>query len=224
MNFGKRVRRARMLKGLNQKELGDMIGLKQSTISEMESSVLGNTPKIKELAEALGTTVNYLKNGFEDDAPISEVTDIQGQLVNLNKFIWIPRYDIRASAGYGCDISEENRIESFPFPIDVAEKLNFKDRANLIVIGVKGDSMLGEIDDGDNILVDCDITDPNTGVFVIRLENDLLVKRILRKPNGIIDVISTNPLYPTYTIDMKNPPSDFSVIGKVLWSGNIKKM
>lgn len=224
MNFGKRVRKARVLKGLSQKELGDIVGLKQSTISEMESSVLGNTPKIEEIAKALGTTVDYLKSGIENELDIVDIVDIYGHPVNLKNYIWVPRYDIKASAGHGCAISEENRIDSFPFPKDVAKELRFESRSNLIVIGVKGDSMLGEIDDGDNILVDRDIIDPSTGIFVIRLENELLVKRILRKPGGIIDVISSNPLYPMFTIDMNEPPSDFSVIGKVLWSGSIKKM
>ena len=59
MNFGKRVKRARQLKGYSQKELGNLVGLKQSTISEIESSEEQNTNKVAELAEILGVTTDY---------------------------------------------------------------------------------------------------------------------------------------------------------------------
>lgn len=216
MNFGKRVKRARQLKGYSQKELGNLVGLKQSTISEIESSEEQNTNKVAEIAEVLGVTTDYLIFGENHSTTSSAHANDDNRI-----FVWVPLYEISASAGYGATIPfmEESRW-SFPIPENSLKDMGAIDRKSLIAMNVRGDSMIGDLNDGDYIIVDTSITDPGAGIYVIRLNNELLVKRINRKPGGIIDVISTNPLFDTFTIDLNSMPYDFSIVGKVVWSAS----
>ena len=90
---------------------------------------------------------------------------------------------------------------------------------SLIVIGVKGDSMEGEINNGDIILINKEDNALLNGIYVIRIEGDLIVKRIQRLPGGIIKVISANSAYESFEIDTNNPSLDFEAIGRVAWHG-----
>jgi phage repressor protein C with HTH and peptisase S24 domain len=70
--------------------------------------------------------------------------------------------------------------------------------------------------DGDVVLVDRNDAMPKDGVYVLRIEDNLFVKRLSRLPNNKIEVISDNPSYSKYEIDLKKPPTNFQVIGRVL--------
>ena len=83
-------------------------------------------------------------------------------------------------------------------------------------IRVSGDSMEPTLMDGDVVLVDRKDFVPSDGVYVLRIEDNLFVKRLSRLPNIQIKVISDIPSYSKYVIDLKNPPTGFQVIGRVL--------
>ena len=54
------------------------------------------------------------------------------------------------------------------------------------------------------------------GVHVIRLDDVLMVKRLVKAPAGRISVLSDNPAYPDW------PDVDgraVSIIGRVVWAG-----
>lgn len=94
-----------------------------------------------------------------------------------------------------------------------------RDIRNLSVISVKGDSMEGVLNDGDTILINHGQTTPRDGLYVLRLNENLLVKRLQLIPGGIVNVISANEAYPTFEIDLKNPTDDVAIIGRVEWFG-----
>src|SRR3546814_11782305 len=68
----------------------------------------------------------------------------------------------------------------------------------LSIIRVEGDSMAPTLDDGDDILVDGGDAAARLrdGIYVLRMDDVLMVKRIARAPGqGRISVISDNPHY-----------------------------
>ena len=66
MDFGKRLRTLRKEKDLTQKELGQMIGVGRTTISEYESGkIVPRQDGLVKLAEILGVTVDYLTGNHE---------------------------------------------------------------------------------------------------------------------------------------------------------------
>lgn len=73
---GHRVRMLRSDLGMRQDELGELIGVSNSTISGIETGVTGISRVADKLARALGTTTDYLY-GLTDD-PLPRRDEIPG--------------------------------------------------------------------------------------------------------------------------------------------------
>ena len=119
----------------------------------------------------------------------------------------MPRYDIQAAAGHGQLVGDEQPMFAMAFRRYWIENYVTRDIKNLSVISVKGDSMEGVLNDGDTILINHGQTTPRDGLYVLRLNENLLVKRLQLIPGGIVNVISANEAYPTFEIDLKTRPT-----------------
>ncbi|WP_419579962.1 S24 family peptidase, partial [Staphylococcus aureus] len=76
-----------------------------------------------------------------------------GNPVNLQDFVFIPRYNLKASAGHGLDANGEKPIFSMAFRRYWIDNFLRIDPHDLSVLSVKGDSMEGVLNDRDVILV-----------------------------------------------------------------------
>lgn len=129
----------------------------------------------------------------------------------------IPKLAVGASAGPGA----LNEGETLAGKIGFDEKWLRKqglEPAQLSLIRVKGDSMAPTLSDGDDIMVDKSAaTAPlRDGIHVIRMDDVLMVKRLLRGPAGKLSVRSDNPAYPGWDdIDA----GSVAIIGRVVWTG-----
>ncbi len=84
------------------------------------------------------------------------------------------------------------------------------------IILVRGDSMEPTLRPRDPIVIDFGVRSiMGTGVYVIRIDEELFVKRLDRFPDGSIRVSSDNAFYAPYTIQ---PGSGISldIVGKVV--------
>ena len=73
MSIGERIRRLREAKRLTQDELAEMIGSDGNTISRWERDKLGiGSAYIMKLAQALGTSTDYLLGKTDDPSPTVE--------------------------------------------------------------------------------------------------------------------------------------------------------
>ena len=81
--------------------------------------------------------------------------------------------------------------------------------------------MEGVLSDKDIILVNHGDREPREGIYVLRLDGQLIVKRVQRLPGAQLRVTSTNPAYEPFTIDLRSLPSDFDIVGKVVWYGRV---
>ncbi len=130
----------------------------------------------------------------------------------------VPRFTLGASAGPG-SLDDDGQASSY---IGFEEKWlrTMSDNPALMsMIQVDGDSMTPTLNDGDDILVDRSDTGRRLrdGVFVLRREGTLLVKRLALNPvSKGVSVKSDNPNFPSW--DNINP-DDVSVIGRVVWVG-----
>ena len=89
----------------------------------------------------------------------------------------------------------------------------------LSIIRVEGDSMAPTLGDGDDILVDGGDAAARLrdGIYVLRMDDVLMVKRIARAPGpGRVSVISDNPHYRSWD-DL--PLSAIRLVGRVIWTG-----
>lgn len=127
----------------------------------------------------------------------------------------IARLDVRASAGPG-RLAEDERLRA-PGTFTPAQLRALAVRPQAAsMIRVEGDSMLPTLKDGDEILVDRDrrTVRGRGGIFVIRLDGALMVKR-LRTAVGGIEVVSDNPDYPVRLCRT----GEAEVLGQVAWLG-----
>jgi phage repressor protein C with HTH and peptisase S24 domain len=79
--------------------------------------------------------------------------------------------------------------------------------------------MFPTLADGDDIMVDRSVQGmkPQDGIYVLRRDDTLTVKRIAMHPGTRhLTVSSDNPAYPTWP-DLE--PGDVEVVGRVVWAG-----
>lgn len=187
----------------------------------------GGLPKsetLKKIKQLKGCSIDWLLTGegspFPDsEAPKATATDTLGNPVDIDEFVFVPHYDIQAAAGHGQLVGDEQPMFAMAFRRYWIENYVTRDIKNLSVISVKGDSMEGVLNDGDTILINHGQTTPRDGLYVLRLNENLLVKRLQLIPGGIVNVISANEAYPTFEIDLKNLTDDVAIIGRVEWFG-----
>ncbi|SFK98383.1 helix-turn-helix domain-containing protein [Proteiniphilum acetatigenes] len=66
IHLGRKIERVRRLRGMTQTELGDLLGITKQAVSKMEQTEKFNDERLKEIASALGVTVEGLKEYNED--------------------------------------------------------------------------------------------------------------------------------------------------------------
>jgi phage repressor protein C with HTH and peptisase S24 domain len=90
---------------------------------------------------------------------------------------------------------------------------------NLALETAVGESMTPTIRDGNTLLIDTtDRTFRNFGIYILEINGQRLVKRVQRKHDGSLVLISDNP---AYLPDEVGPAAadDVKAIGRVVWSG-----
>jgi phage repressor protein C with HTH and peptisase S24 domain len=136
-----------------------------------------------------------------------------------NGLVSVQRHPVTASAGPGAVITEELGKPYFAFDERWLKALTPSAPANLSIVRVEGDSMSPTLNSGDEILVDLgDAADRlRDGIYVLRIDDALMVKRLALNPLGRrVTIQSDNPAYPDWpdcSLDKIN------CIGRVIWAG-----
>ena len=133
--------------------------------------------------------------------------------------IAISRSAVRASAGPGAIPAGEEGQPYFAFDRRWLKALTGASAEHLSIIRVEGDSMAPTLNDGDDILLDRrDAGEPlRDGIYVLRVDERLLVKRLAVHPMGRhVTVQSDNPAYPDWP---DCAIEDVACIGRVIWAG-----
>ncbi|WP_128581856.1 LexA family transcriptional regulator [Neisseria flavescens] len=186
------------------------------------------------IQEVTGCDLNWLLTGkglpYLDKAstesigafPVSNTSsgavDTLGNPVDLREFVFIPRYSVEAAAGHGQAVNDEKPLFCMAFRRYWIENYVTRQTDKLSVIAVKGDSMEGILNHGDNILINHAETEPRDGLYVLRIGNDLFVKRVQRIPGKLL-VTSANPHYAPFEIDLSHTDDDIAIVGRVEWFG-----
>ncbi|MEH3159354.1 MAG: S24 family peptidase [Sphingomonas taxi] len=123
----------------------------------------------------------------------------------------LPRLDVAASAGPGSYVDGEVVLGAEALDPALAARLGLREGLAAIV-RVRGDSMQPGLVDGDLIVVDRARRAPDArgGVFVIRIDEAVMVKRVARTHGGLV-ATSDNPAADAV------PAGAIEVIGRVVW-------
>jgi len=186
----------------------------------------------KDVAEVLGISqMNFATMKKRDKIPFTELLDFCAQktisinwllygqspeslIEATNKFFMVKYFnDVSASAGGGSDVEFEE-IEELEIPEQFVFMLGGeRELKNIEAINVSGDSMEPTFSYNDIVFINRSKTDLNRGgIFTIRTEAGLFIKRVQTRLDGKLDIISDNSVYSTQTLD----PNEIEVVGRVV--------
>lgn len=214
---------------MNQVDFGAVGGVKKLAQINYEKGERHPDSAYLAAIAAAGANVHYILTGQKTApsssahapamAPAISVSDESGGMPDWSAYIQVPHYDVRASAGNGSVVHEENVVDHLVFKRDWVMRSMGLDPRRLALIDVRGDSMSPTINDGDLILLDTREGQQTTeGIYAINLAGGLLVKRIRLRLSGSVEVISDNERYGTETIS-GDQLGQLHIVGRVVWQG-----
>ena len=229
---GERLRGLRKRHRLSQRKLAAMSGTSDSQISMVEISQSRTSLRTTiALADALGTSIEYLMDRVEDPRPMQEIVaelktktarvrDLEaGHAERLDPecadYVGINEVDATVGAGSAGTDGVFKRRHRFPHPWVREHGL----KADLCrIIRVAGEAMEPTLPDGALILIDTASTEHQDGrIYVLRIGNEVLARRLIHDPDAGWLVHSDNPdktTWPTQPL-----PENTITVGEVRWLG-----
>ncbi|HAE49476.1 MAG: transcriptional regulator [Tistrella sp.] len=186
---------------------GIPLGTISKYVAQSSTASFANAAKI---ARAAGITLDDMAFGSGMGASRSERVPDGPDLVRL------PRYNVEAAAGAGISVTSELVTDVVAFERAFLRDLGAApDRCS--VIWARGDSMVPTIPDGSILVVDHSQIELVHGcIYVVNLGGDLLVKRLRRRLDSTVELVSDNQIYPVEALR----PADLEhlrVIGRVVY-------
>lgn len=151
--------------------------------------------------------------------------DFQEIRQNFENFVHLPvKNDVTASMGYGVEVLNENTTGTYQFSKKLLDDIGANPKYSDVIFS-SGDSMYPTIEGGDCLVVDKSKTDIYDGkIYCVRIQDKLYAKRLQFLPPNKINVISDNPKYKPFEVDLsKELDYDFAVIGEVKWWSRVAR-
>jgi repressor LexA len=205
MTLGEKIRKARMNKGLNQKQLAQLLGISHSTLNKYESNTIKlDIDKLQKIATVLGVPIQYF---FENETPnFSNVKEVEMVILPILG-------NIRA----GQPLFAEEHLQGYmPFPKEMLS-VGYEH----FLLKAEGDSMIGDgIEDGDIVLIRVqNYVDYNGQIVAVIIDgNETCLKHLYHPENSDMVILrSSNPAYS----DIVHPANDIIING--VYMGVFKK-
>lgn len=208
---------------IKQVDIANALGTYRSTLSRKikENRQVTNNEMIK-ISEFFGVNIDLLRNNtYANIGGI--ICNVEKITENDNELITIEHIHISPSCGTGTTVLTLPEVT----PIKLGRKmietvLKVSDPSKLKVFTACGDSMEDTIDDGNLLLVDTGRTDFNNGgIFIITINNEWFVKRLRKRINGQLDIISDNQA--KYPIESYMPEDNIEIVVKGRVIKNLSK-
>lgn len=137
------------------------------------------------------------------------------------QFVEIPLYNVVAAAGTGNAVENEQAIDIMAFNRGWLRQELRISPDDALLMPLSGNSMEPTLHNGELLMLDRrDTTVQQDGIYVLRFDSTVLVKRLQRLPGGVIEVTSDNSLvYKPFKITLADVVDDFAIIGRVIWTG-----
>ncbi len=191
-------------KKMYDKDVADILGISQMNFATMKKRNKVPFGELLDFCALKSISINWLLYGQSPESLVAAT----------NRFFMVRYFDqISASAGGGADSDDvENQMIQIPqeFVMMLGGERELK---NIEAINVTGDSMEPTFSYNDVVFVNRAKTDlARGGIFTIRTEAGLFIKRVQKRLDGRVDIISDNPVYSTQTLHQ----NEIEVIGRVV--------
>lgn len=190
-----------------------------------------------DIATALNVTRQYANQIKDKDLSKKQIQAIDNHFgsnftnvnspntTNEEECITIPVLgDVKASLGYGVTVYNEQKTASYSISKKLIYDLGINNEQTEIIFA-QGDSMMPTIEGGDSLLVDHSRKDIYDGkIYCVRIEDQLYAKRLQKIPPDKVLVVSDNPKYRSFEINLaKEIDFDFTIIGEIRWWGRVAR-
>lgn len=197
-------------KNVSQRQLALAIGISPQSVQQWAKGLAKpSSDRVESVAEFFDVTPSYLMFGEE----------VAGQELD-DDTVSIPVLNVRGSCGINHAITDMVEMVKL---LRVAKKwlvekvgmVNFK---KLHIITAVGDSMSPTFSDGDFVIVDTSKTEViGDGVYAVQAGGGIFIKRVQRKLDGGVTLLSDNEKYKPMDVPVEDLDS-MSVIGKCIIS------
>ncbi len=135
---------------------------------------------------------------------------------NADQYAFVPSYIVEGPAVQGFPIVSDQVVDYLALKLEWVRRHLRAEAGNLILIEAVGDSMSPTFSESDLLIVD--LGEPrfkHEGIYVLRRDNDLFVRRIQRRPDGKLMIRSDNRAYDPCVVRGER----LRIIGRVIWAG-----
>ena len=228
--MGQRLRDARTLRGVTQRQLAAKTVNTREAISMVERGKSGwSLDKLATAARALDVSTDYLHGLTDDPRPADQLLraltaatagqsldDPRARAAAFDDGDYVGVSELASAAGDGAVVDHERVTGRIKFRRAWLARHGLVAR-HCRVIQVSGESMEPTLVDGCAILVNHASRRRRVGhLFVVRTDDGLVVKRAGRHASGAWQLVSDNPnkhVWPT-----RPWPPDAVVVGEVKWA------
>jgi len=198
-------------KKVYDKDVASMLDISQMNFATMKKRNKIPYKELLDFCAARSIAINWLLYGQSPESLIDAT----------NKFYMVRYFsEVQASAGGG-GLGEDEAYEPMMLSENFVATLGGESELRHIeAINVTGDSMEPTFSYGDIIFINRSKDDIGRGgVFTINTEGGLFIKRLHRRIDGRIDIISDNKDYPVQTA----APEEVTIVGRVVGRfGNVE--
>lgn len=212
--IGRRVKVAREGANLSQAQLAQAISVHVNTIGKVERGLaVADAQQLLDIGRVTKVAPEWLLVGGEGKTRME-----RSAVDSYSDLELIPAYNVKASAGNGYSVGDEEVIGNLAFKRDWLTKQGLT-AASLVVVSARGDSMEPTVRDADILLVDRNVTRlAGDGIYLIERDNELYCKRLQKMFDGGVTIMSDNKRYETQQLSAE-AASGLNVIGRVIWIG-----
>ncbi|HUJ77002.1 MAG TPA: helix-turn-helix transcriptional regulator [bacterium] len=217
-----RIEEFRQHQGLSKTQLCDRIGFPLGTYSHMAGRRRSkpSAELLAALAEHTEANPQWLLTGHgpmlregarEAEPGLYSEREIEG------RFVLVPFYDVRASAGGGALVEQERVLGRLAFRAEWVYRELKVAPESLALIGATGDSMHPTIAHGDLLLLNVHQTQvSDDAIYALEVQGVLLIKRVQLLVDGTLVIRSDNPLYGEQRVRLDDPAPP-RIVGRVVW-------
>ena len=223
-SFGERLKKEIENSPHSNRQLAKAAGVSETAIRNYTKGRMPQIDVAHTLAKALNVNYSYLVYGLQDKVPEIE-SQVSDTTVTYNpgydfleEFALIAGYHVSVSTGHGSINSDAPVKRHLAFRRKWLEyrKLN---ETELVVVFAKGESMEPTIHNNNTILVDTSDKDlKDSSIYVLRFGDELYAKRLQKRFDGSIELISDNKEYKDQIV-RPDELDQLAIIGKVVWIG-----